>query len=145
MKETKEKLSRVRSTINFKLKKSDMEIPRGKSQTVQDDSWTLIELLQRHQAGIALSQKRGQHDLDEESDDFDSVDMNQFQQLENTEQALHAEPHLMNVEALKRSQAKKAKEDAKVKAEAELKAKIDAEIEARKAKSEGETKTPKKD
>lgn len=70
---TETKPYKLRSSINFKLKKSDMETPSGKSLTVPDDSFTVQELLERNTRGLPLTGREGVFidDSDIEDDDLE--------------------------------------------------------------------------
>ncbi|AXH77552.1 MAG: hypothetical protein [Microviridae sp.] len=83
----KSSMKKLRGTLNYKpgTRPGDMEIPRGISETVPDDSYTVAELLTKHQQGLALGiQRLGVYDeLDE--DDYDAMDMTEYQNLEKVE------------------------------------------------------------
>lgn len=108
-------MKKNRSTLEWKPKASDMETPVGVSVTVPDDSYTVSELLKKHSQGLALNiQKLGQFD-DLGDDEYDSEDMNQFQNLdlaERKEKADKARRHIDNVKEAQKK-AKKASEEPK--------------------------------
>lgn len=115
--------ARFRSTINFKLRKEDMETTTKEVVTVPDDSYTVKELLERHQAGIPISLKVPEYDLqDEDSEDHEAIDMEQFQKLEPTEQQEIADIH---AETLKKHREKLNKEEAERKKKESEKAEND--------------------
>lgn len=77
----------IRSTQNYTPDPG--EKPSGVSLTVPDDSYTIKELLARHEAGLGLGiQRLGNYDLGEDDEDHDAIDMNQFQQLDITDKEI---------------------------------------------------------
>ncbi|AXH73437.1 MAG: hypothetical protein [Microviridae sp.] len=86
--ETKTKSkTKLRSRYGFELQKKDMETPKGVSVTVPDDSYSVRELLDRHQKGLAFGiQRLGQFD-DIDDEDFDALDMNDLQNQEMYEKS----------------------------------------------------------
>jgi len=44
----------IRTSMTFRLNENDVEHPYGVSQTVPDQSYTLLELLDRHQRGLPI-------------------------------------------------------------------------------------------
>lgn len=78
-------MKKLRGTLEFKLQKKDKEIPTGISLTVPDDSYTIQELLQKHEQGLALGiQRLAQYDIADD-EEFDGIDMHKYQQLEEFE------------------------------------------------------------
>ncbi|AXH73310.1 MAG: hypothetical protein [Microviridae sp.] len=107
--------ARYRSTKDFKPKKSDMEQKNTQpSLTVPDDSYTVQELLTKHQNGLSLGiQRLGNFDLDND-EEHEAIDMNQYQQLEKTErEQIVAE----NYERRESAKAHKKRQDEAKKAE----------------------------
>lgn len=102
--------ARMRSRYNFKLEANDMETTKGVSMTVPDETYTVQELLERHQMGLPVGGKVPVYDL--EPDEEEGIDMNQFQQLELAEQAeILAQKGDTIEKAKKWSQKKKSEEE----------------------------------
>jgi hypothetical protein len=100
----------IRSTLKHTPDKG--ETPKGVSLTVPDDSYTIQELLARHEAGLGFGiQRLGNFDLDDD-EEHDAIDMNQYQNMDITEkEALHREMKGIKDEAETTLKArKKAKE-----------------------------------
>lgn len=99
----------IRSKLKYKPSKG--EVIKGPSKTVPDDSYTIQELLRRHEAGLGFGiQRLGQFDL-EDDDEHDALDMNQYQQLDITDrEVLHAEMSEIRETAKKASKRPKKEE-----------------------------------
>lgn len=108
---------RLRSKIGYVPNAKEQESPKGISLTVPDDSYTITELLKRHEAGLGFGiQRLGQFDL-EDDEEHDSIDMNQYQQMDVTEkELLHKEvaETAGKAKKLKQLQQEKGKEKNKV-------------------------------
>ncbi|AXH76190.1 MAG: hypothetical protein [Microviridae sp.] len=113
---------RLRSTINFQLKKKDMEQPKGKSLTIPDDTYTVSELLERHARGLPLAGRPGTfiEDTDIEDDDleaFNRMDItDRFEAAERAGQIVreeheHKENKKKKKEAEERADYQKYKND----------------------------------
>lgn len=98
----------IRSTLKHKPTKG--ETPKGVSLTVPDDSYTITELLARHEAGLAFGiQRLGQYDL-EDDEEHEAMDMNQYQNMDITEKYLietEAKETLTKVSRYKKEKASK--------------------------------------
>lgn len=117
---------KLRNRYGFTLRKEDMEATRGKSLTIQDDSFTIKEILEKFTRGIDPMISKVGHYPDEEPD-FDDEDLEQFNKLEFSEQReIMSDTSELGKKARKTiEKVKKDQEDAE--REKAIKAKIEAE------------------
>ncbi|AXH75391.1 MAG: hypothetical protein [Microviridae sp.] len=122
---------KITSKQNYKSNPIHWETPIGVSETVPDDSYTIGELLKKHESGLALGIKRLGNFANIEDDEFDQIDMEKFQNMEMTEQMQVTEAMQETLAEGKKSAAITAKRKAEELAK-EKEAKK-ARIEAKKA------------
>lgn len=120
----------LRGRQNWKLTKADMETPRGRSETEEDQAYTIKELLVRFTQGLPLNQGNGFYADGDDDPDLDAIDLEDFNRMDITEQE-----ELVNQVSEARKVAEittKAQKAAKMKKEREEKqARIKAKNEAR--------------
>lgn len=104
--------NRVRSTVDFTLRKTDMEISKGKSETIQDDSYSIKELLEKHTRG--LDPRVSKIPIFNESE-LDDLDLEKFSRGDVGEKHRIANSHLGRAKEI-RDQEKKEKKAADQKA-----------------------------
>lgn len=98
----------------FKLTKSNMEKVRGKSQTIENDSYTVRELLEKHTQGIhpAVSKKET---TSEQNATFDDLDLEKVTDMDMVETEEISKEYLQKIEDLNQQKAeaetKKEKEE----------------------------------
>lgn len=133
---------KYQSRQNYKPNPSGWEKGGGISQTVPDDSYSVQELLDRHENGIALNIKRLANFDNVGDEEFDSIDMEEFQKMEPTEKnEIVNNMAYVHAEKAKSDQIVKARKEKEAAAEAAAKK---ARIEAKKAQS-GQNLQVKKD
>ncbi|WNK13149.1 MAG: hypothetical protein [Microvirus sp.] len=111
----------IRSRYNFELKGNEGEFYTGKSLTINDDTMSIRELLERYTRGQELPIRPGTYGDDEnEEDDMEGLDLEKFgradinekfrihkDQVERVNQAKKAikerKEHLEGVEATKKA------------------------------------------
>ncbi|AXH76463.1 MAG: hypothetical protein [Microviridae sp.] len=108
MKNQSTERARFRSTIDFKLKPSDMEKPTGKSLTVPDDTYTVTELLERHAQGLKLLVEKNAIWLDDQ--DIEDDDLEKFNRMEPGERLQAAKAAGEVIEEDRKGKQKKIKE-----------------------------------
>lgn len=123
----------IRSKITWQLETRDQEVNQGVSETQEDETYTLKELLVRFTQGLPLNQGNGFYADGDGEPDIDGIDLEDFNRMDPTEQMEILEA----VSSKKRvaQETAKAAEAAKMKAEREAKK---ARIAARKLKREQE-------
>lgn len=83
---------RFRGKNTYKPRPSDSETPCGKSETVQNKSYTVSELIQRYQMGLPVMKKEGF--FSEGETDFDDLDHEDFGRMDfNDKFNIHHEQH----------------------------------------------------
>lgn len=116
----------LRSRYGFKLNSHEGETFTGKSLTIQDDSMSIQELLERHQRGQELARKNGTF-LDEDEDEenaLDDIDLEKFDRQD------HGEKFRINRDQEQKvREAKKRIQERKDKAEKETREKAEKEAE----------------
>lgn len=124
METTKSKKPRLRSSINFTLGKKDIEIPRGKSMTVPDDSFTVAEIIEKTLSGMPPAINQNYFYVEGEDPDFDDPDHEDIQRMSLDEK------HTLSEES------KSIQAQAKAVVESEKKKKADAAAAAAQAAKE---------
>lgn len=99
----------IRSKQKWVLRKSDMETNTGKSLTVQDDTMSIKDILDRYTRGIEPPVRAGEF-LD--NDDHDDIDLEKLGRADVTEKfSIHKEQVEKVIEAKKRvKQAREKRE-----------------------------------
>lgn len=136
-KQTEQK-PRLRNRYDFKLKDTDMEYTKGKSLTVQDDSFTIKEILEKYTRGIDPMITKLGHFPDEEPDE-DDMDLEKFNRLEIGEQNEIVKETMQKG----KNAEKRLKEVQTAKEKAELEKALKAKIEAETKKKEADLEKPK--
>lgn len=77
----------IRSKQNWTLRKEDKETPKGVSETVPNDAWTIQEVLQRFTQGLPLQTGTGVYLEGSEDADLDDLDVMEFDRMDLTEKA----------------------------------------------------------
>lgn len=116
MKNQSTEKARFRSTINFKLKPSDMETTTGKSLTVPDDTYTVSELLERHAQGLKLLVEKNAIWLDDQ--DIEDDDLEKFNRMDPMErmQAAKAAGEVVEEDRSKKRKKQQEKDEEEKKA-----------------------------
>lgn len=129
METTKIKIKpRIRSRYDFELKKEDCETVLGKSETIQNDSFSIQDILDKFTRGIDPGIKMQGYYTDEEPD-FDDEDLEKVTRQEKTEiyrtgiEATENAKNAKNTLTEQKKQAEKARLEAE-KAEKEGKANL---------------------
>lgn len=131
---------KIRGTLNWQLTAADMEHPKGESETIQNNAWTIEEILTRFTQGLPLGTGTGIYLDGDEDPDIDSQDMMEFDRMDITEQE----------ELIQDAKARKNESEAKIKAhkaekEAQEKAAKKARIQAKKDRQTEALKGASKD
>lgn len=100
----------IRSKQKWVLRKTDMETNTGKSLTVQDDTMSIKEILDRYTRGIEPPIRGGEF---LENDDHDDIDLEKLSRADVTEKfTVHKAQVEKVIEAKKKvEKAKKEKKD----------------------------------
>lgn len=117
---------RIRNTIDFVLEPRDMEKGGGKSLTVQDDSFTVRELLERHTTGMELSVTKAPI-YGEADAELDGLDLEKVKQLDLFDRQELAREYGERIDA--RVKLRKDEQEARVKAQKEQAEHAEEELE----------------
>lgn len=118
---------KLRNRYGFTLEKKDMEFTRGKSLTVQDDSFTIKEILEKFTRGIDPMISKVGHFPDDDDPDYDDEDLESFNKLEIGEQREIVEDTTTRGKNAKMKLDKIKKDQENAAQEAAIKARIEAE------------------
>lgn len=129
----------LRSQASYIVQDKHFEHPKGASVTVPDESFTIAQILQRSQQGLASDlMHQGEYTLDDQSENFDAYDIEKLKQLDPYDREMLAR-HLAAENAkhkqyLEEYEAKKRADD-EVKAQEQEDARIAAFLERQEKKS----------
>lgn len=88
----------------------DYETPQGKTMTIQDDSFSIIEIINRHAQGLPVHRLEGVY-LDEQT--HDDLDLEEFDRMDfNDKFNIHQE-HLERVKEAKEELNRRNKKEPK--------------------------------
>jgi hypothetical protein len=87
----------------------DYEVPKGKSETIQDDSYTVKDIIQKHLQGIPVGEMQG--DWGDDNDDFNSPDLEELQRADIQDKFRVHEEHLEKVKRAKEAMARPRKKE----------------------------------
>ena len=123
------------SPYNFKLKKEHKEKTIGETMTVQGESYTILELLQKHTQGIDTNIERQTH-YDDDAD-FDSMDKSKLQSMD----LVDIDELKENVKITVNSKTKKLKKMEQEKLDKQLEEKLKQQLLAEKKQQQTTTTT----
>lgn len=107
------KMKKFRGKNTYSPRPKDYETPRGKSETIQDDSYSVQDILQLHAQGIYAG-VRENADWGDDNEDFDAPDLEEVNRMDIQDRLRIHEEHLGKVKKAKKAQAE-AEENAKKK------------------------------
>lgn len=105
-----------RGKNTYKSRPEDWETPKGKTETIQDDSYTIQDILQLHAQGIYTGVKDNA-DWGDDNEDFDAPDLEEVSRMDIQDKLRVHEEHLGKVRKAKKAQADWEAEEAKKKKE----------------------------
>lgn len=100
-------MKKFRGKNTYTHRPEDIEKPVGKTQTVQDQSLTVKELLNRHLQGLPVVQKSVA--WAEEDNDFDDIDLEEFNRMEMDEKLRINEEQNLKVQKAKKEAIERKK------------------------------------